>query len=308
VTCGCLARNSLILFLVIRVLPPQDAVEKTISEELRAVNPDAVHQTREELGLNGPLYRQYWNWASGLLRGDLGSSLHTKRSISEDLWYRIPVSFELSVIGLFFTWVISFPLGVMSALFQDRGPDYLLRGGAYLLDAIPGFVIAILLVTYLAVEFRWAPPLTFTYIWDDPVAHLKIMLLPTLVIAVGAVGNLIRFTRTFLLEVLRQDYMRTARAKGLPERVILMRHAMRNVALPFITIIGGSIPGLLTSSIIIERIFSLPGMGRYLVDAVNNLDYPVIEGLNLVFATLLMLSVLLVDISYAFLDPRIRYR
>ncbi|HXH22119.1 MAG TPA: ABC transporter permease [Dehalococcoidia bacterium] len=297
---------SIALFIVIRVLPPQDAVERELGEA-RIDNPEAVQKFREELGLTGSLLSQYMDWLTGVLTGDLGKSIHTRRAISEELTFRIPVSFELSIIGLFFTWAISFPLGVLSAVFQDKGPDYILRGGAYLLDSIPGFVVGILVLTYLAVYFQWAPPTSFSNVWDDPVRHVKIMLLPTLIIAVGAVGNLIRFTRTFLLEVLRQDYIRTARAKGLPENTVLARHAMKNVALPFVTIIGGAIPGLLTSSVIIENLFSLPGMGRYLTAASVNLDYPVVMTTTMFFAVITLSSQLLVDLSYAWLDPRVSY-
>ncbi len=297
---------SITLFIVIRVLPPEDAIEREIGEQ-RVDNPNAIADLRKQLGLDASLTRQYFNWLTGIFQGDLGKSIHTRRPIGKELTFRIPVSFELSVIGLFFTWAISFPLGVMSAVFQDKAPDYVFRGGAYLLDSIPSFVIGILVLTYLAVYFNWAPPTTFSYVWDDPVRHLKIMLLPTVIIAVGAVGNLIRFTRTFLLEVLRQDYIRTARAKGLPENTVLGRHALRNVALPFVTIIGGTIPGLLTSSVIIENLFSLPGMGRYLVTAAGNLDYPVIQTTTMVFAVITLASQLLVDLSYAWLDPRVSY-
>jgi peptide/nickel transport system permease protein len=297
---------SIALFIVIRVLPPEDAVERQLGEA-RYDNPGSVELLRNELGLDKSMFSQYVDWLTGVLTGDFGKSIYTRRAISEELTFRIPVSFELSIIGLMFTWMISFPLGVMSAVFQDKGPDYILRGGAYLLDSIPGFVIAILLLTYLAVYFDWAPPITFSNVWDDPVRHIKVMLLPTFIIALGSVGNLIRFTRTFLLEVLRQDYIRTARAKGLGENTILGRHAMRNVALPFVTIIGGTIPGLLTSSVIIETLFNLPGMGRYLVTASGALDYPVIQTTTMFFAVIVLASQLIVDLSYAWLDPRVSY-
>ncbi len=300
-----LAAMSLVLFMVIRVLPPEDALERQVLDA--DFDQQALTRLRQDLGLDGSLFSQYVNWVTGVLTGDLGKSIHTHKPISEELAFRIPVSFELSVIGLMFTWAISFPLGVLSAVFQDKSPDYLLRGGAYLLDSIPGFVIAILMITYLAVYFDWTPPITFSYLWDDPVRHLRIMLLPTFIIGIGSVGNLIRFTRTFLLEVLRQDYIRTARAKGLPENTVLARHALRNVALPFVTIIGGTIPALLTSSVIIENLFSLPGMGRYLTNAAGNLDYPVIMTTTMVFAVITLASQLIVDLSYAWLDPRVSY-
>jgi len=217
------------------------------------------------------------------------------------------VSVELSLIGLFFTWAISFPLGVFAAFYQDKFADYWLRTIAYALDALPSFVIAILLLTYLAVYFDWAPPVKFSYIWDNPLRHFQIMLLPSLIIGLASSGNLIRFTRTFLLEVLRQDYIRTARSKGLSERTVVLRHAFRNVALPFITIIGASIPLLLTSSAIIENLFSLPGMGRYLVNASATLDYPVVMATTMFFGIIVHVTRLITDLSYAWADPRVSY-
>jgi len=217
------------------------------------------------------------------------------------------VSFELSLIGFFFTWALSFPLGVLCALRQDRLPDYVLRSLAYAMDALPAILIGILLLTYLAINFGWAPPTTFAYFWDDPVRHLKIMILPTVVIAVTSAGNLVRFTRTFLLEVLRQDYIRTARAKGLSEQVVLVRHALRNVALPFITVLGAAIPGLLTSSVIIENLFNLPGMGRYTFQALINLDYPVFITTTMFYAVVILTSQLVTDLTYAWADPRVSY-
>jgi peptide/nickel transport system permease protein len=299
---------SILLFVVLRVLPPMDAAETlVVTDEQLASDPEAIERLREFLGLTGSLPEQYLRWAGGILRGDLGKSLHTKRPIRDELKTRIPVSMELSLIGLFFTWTISFPLGVLSAVYQDKAPDYILRGGAYFIDAIPNFVLGILLITYLAVFFRWAPPLSFVHVWDDPIRHMKIMLLPTLIVGLNATGNLIRFTRTFLLEVLRQDYIRTARAKGINERAVLLRHALKNVALPFVTIIGGIIPSLLVSSIIIEQIFNLPGMGRYLVAAARQLDYNVMMSTTMIFAIVTMTAHFITDLSYAWLDPRVSY-
>ena len=298
---------SVVLFVVIRVLPPQDAVDQIVSY-YGATDPALKEDLSKALGLQGSMVGQYFAWLGGVLRGDLGQSLHTRRPIVDDLTWRVPISFELSLIGLLFTWLISFPLGILSAVFQDRLPDYLLRGSAYLIDSIPTFAIAILLITYLAVEFNYAPPPKFTYPWDDFGNHVRIMILPTLLIGIGASGNLVRFTRTILLEVLRQDYIRTARAKGLRESGVLRRHALRNVAIPFLTIIGAAVPGLLTSSVLLEQIFMLPGMGRYLVEAAQRLDYPVIMATTMMFTLIALTADIIVDCSYALVDPRISYR
>jgi peptide/nickel transport system permease protein len=299
--------GSIVLFVAIKVLPPQDAADRRIPLEVSIENPHAADQYREALGIHGSLPEQYVRWATGFLTGDWGKSLLSQEPIINDLARRIPVSMELSLIGLAFTWALSFPLGIFAAIYQDRAPDYLLRTGAYALDALPSFVLAILLLTYLAVGFNWAPPVTFSYLWDDPVRHFQIMLLPTLLIGLASVGALIRFTRTFLLEVMRQDYIRTARSKGLPEGTVFMRHALRNVALPFITVIGTTIPTLLASSPIIELLFSLPGMGRYLVSAAGNLDYPVVMTTTMFFAIITLTTQLVTDLSYAWFDPRVSY-
>jgi peptide/nickel transport system permease protein len=299
--------GSMVLFTAINVLPPRDAIELRIGEERLREDPGLADAQRRALGIYGPLHERYFRWATGFVTGNWGRSLVSHRPIFQELKNRIPVSFEISFIGLFFTWTISFPLGVFAAVCQDKWPDYALRTGAYALDALPSFVMAILLLTYLAVYFNWAPPVTYSYFWDDPIRHAKIMALPTFIIAVTSSGNLIRFTRTFLLETMRQDYIRTARSKGLPERTVLLRHALRNIALPFITIIGNSLPTLLTSGAIIENLFSLPGMGRYLVQAAASLDYPVVMTCTMFFATIVLTTQLITDLSYAWADPRVSY-
>ncbi len=298
--------GSMVLFFSMRLLPPKDAIDLQLGE-YAVENPEAAVIAREQLGLSGPLWKQYIRWSSGFVTMDWGNSLHSRRPIVDELKNRIPVSFELSVIALVITWSVSFPLGVLSALFQDRGPDYFLRTGAYALDAIPAFIIGIVLLTVLAVQFRWAPPTSYSYLWEEPVRHMRIMILPAIVISIGAAGNLIRLTRTFLLEVLRQDYIRTARAKGLIERTVMTRHALRNLALPLVTIIGAQLPGLITSSVIIENLFSLPGMGRYLVAAAGNLDYPVVMTTTMFFAIISLCTQLITDLSYAIVDPRVSY-
>lgn len=299
--------GSLVLFVAMKELPPMDAIERRLGPEIMRDDPQLAEEQRKLLGIDGPLHEQYLNWASGFVTGDWGKSMMSEQPIIDELKNRIPVSMELSIIGLVFTWGVSFPLGILAAVNQDKFADYFLRTGAYALDALPSFVIAILLLTFLAVYFTWAPPVSFSYAWQDPVRHLEIMLLPALLTGLTAVGNLIRLTRTFLLEVMRQDYIRTARSKGLNERTVIMRHAMRNVALPFITIIGASIPILLTSSAIIETLFSLPGMGRYLVGAAQDLDYPVVMTTTMFFGIIVLTTQLITDLSYAWADPRVTY-
>ncbi len=300
--------GSMLLFFSLRVLPTDDAIDLRVDAQVADDNPEFAQQKREELGLTGSLPRQYVRWVSGFFTGDLGKSLVSKAPITDELKNRIPVSIELSFFSLFVTWTFSFPLGVLAAIKQDRFADYFLRTGAYALDALPSFVLGILLLTYLAVSFQWSPPVNFSYIWDEPIRHVRIMILPAFVIGVTAAGNLIRYTRTFLLEVMRQDYIRTARAKGLEERKVILRHALRNIALPFITILGAQVPLLLTSSAIIENLFSLPGMGRYLVQAAASLDYPVVMTVTMFYSIIILTTQLITDLSYAWADPRVTYK
>jgi peptide/nickel transport system permease protein len=300
---------TVILFIGLRVIVPAFVgdIVTIIAEQDFQANPERMDQLREELGLKRPLPVQYGEWMGQLLRGDLGASLVTGRPVIEEIRYRLPVSLELGLIGLAATVLIAVPMGVISALKQDRWPDYLLRTYAVGSSSVPAFWIAILVITFGSLWFRWAPPITFAYLWDDPVAHLKIMALPGLIIGLTPSGGFMRIMRSQMLEVLRQDYVRTARAKGLAEWRVVVEHALRNAMIPIVTIIGLTLPGLIPGTVLFEIIFVLPGMGRYLVESLRVMDYPVIQSTNVIFAVLIVTSNLLVDLSYAWIDPRIRY-
>jgi peptide/nickel transport system permease protein len=307
---------TILTFLFLRVFLPADVIDLIIGEYGR--NDPALREALEkELGISGNLFSQYLDWIglswfwggpTGILQGDLGESLHSGRPVLGELKRRVPVSFELGLWAQLSAIVVAVPLGVWAALKQDKWPDYGLRSSAILLNSVPSFWIAVLVITFGSIWFNWAPPINFKYLTEDPIAHLKIMALPAIIIGITPSGGLIRLIRTQMLEVLRQDYIRTAHAKGLSQNTVLYKHALRNALIPVVTVIGVGLPNIIAGTVIFEQIFIIPGMGRYLVDAVNNLDYPVVQGLNLVFALLLMFSILLVDLSYAFLDPRIRFR
>jgi peptide/nickel transport system permease protein len=298
---------SMITFIGLRVFMPSSVVDLLVGE-YGAKDEQLKKQLNDELGLSASVPVQYVKWMGEILRGDLGNSLHSGRPVSGELRRRIPVSLELGLWGLVTALITSIPLGVIAAVKQDSWPDYGLRSLAILLNAVPGFWLAILVITFGSIWFNWAPPIKFKYFTEDPIAHLKIMLLPAILIGITPSGGLVRLVRTQMLEVLREDYIRTARAKGLNERAVMYRHALRNTLIPVVTVVGVTLPGLIAGTVIFEQIFIIPGMGRYLVESVNQLDYPVIQATNLVFASLLVFSVLLVDISYAFIDPRIRLR
>jgi peptide/nickel transport system permease protein len=299
---------TLIVFTLLRVVVPlvyADAAD-LIAGEYGRQDPELRAKLKKEYGLSSSAPRQYLSFVNQLLHGDLGRSLFNGRSVAGEIKDRLPVSIELGMIGLLSGLIFSVPMGIMAALRQDQWPDYILRTLAILLNALPGFWLAILIITFGSLWFNWAPPLTFEYFQDDPIAHIKIMLLPALLIGLTPSAGLVRLMRTQMLEVQRQDYIRTAHAKGLRERQVIVRHAIRNALIPIVTVVGLTVPTLAAGTAIFESIFTLPGMGQYLVSSVSNLDYPVIMATNVIFATLIILSNLVVDLSYPLLDPRIR--
>ena len=297
---------TVLTFVGLRVLLPVSAIDQIVGEYGKN-DPELRRNIEEQLGLNGSVAKQYAIWMGEIVRGDFGSSLHSGRSVRGELKARIPVTLELGIVGLVagLTWAI--PLGVWSAVKQDHLLDYGARGLAILLSSVPSFWIAVLAITLGSIWFQYAPPIRYEDFWQDPVAHFKIMLLPCLIIALTPAGALIRLVRTTMLDVLRQDYVRTAHAKGLSNNTVLYRHALRNGLIPVITVVGAALPTLLAGTVIFERIFASPGMGVYLVEGITRLDYPVIQATNLIFAVLLVVAIILVDLSYAFLDPRIRF-
>lgn len=307
---------TILTFLGLRVVLPSDVID-TIIGEYGQNDPELRADLERQLGLDASVPQQYvewlgipWFWGgeAGVMQGNLGNSLIDRRSVLSEVKRRVPVSFELGVWGQLTAIIFSVPLGVWAAVRQDQWPDYGLRSLAILLAAVPSFWIAVLIITFGSIWFGWAPPLRFAFIHEDLLAHLKIMLLPALIIGLTPSGGLIRLTRTQMLEVLRQDYVRTAHAKGLKPATVFYKHALRNALIPIVTVIGVGLPGIISGTVIFEQIFLIPGMGRYFISAVNNLDYPVIQGLTLIFSALLMSAVILVDVSYAWLDPRIRYQ
>jgi peptide/nickel transport system permease protein len=300
---------TMIVFTLLRVVVPlvyADAAD-LIAGEYGRQDPELRAKLKQEYGLSSSVPRQYGEFLLQLSHGDLGRSLFNGRSVAGEIKDRLPVSIELGLVGLLSGLLFAVPMGILAAINQDKWPDYILRTFAILLAAVPGFWLAILIITFGSVWFNWAPPLHFAYFQEDPVAHIKIMLLPALLIGLTPSAGLIRLMRTQMLEVQRQDYVRTARAKGLTSRRVIARHAVPNALIPIVTVIGLTIPTLAAGTAIFESIFTLPGMGQYLLSAVSNLDYPVIMATNVVFATLIIFSNLLVDLSYPLLDPRIRY-
>ncbi len=294
---------SVFVFALIRLLPG-DAVTMLLQDYAYAENLDAL---RAKLGLDKPVYVQYWEWLGRVLRGDLGASLRSRQPIIDELLRRLPITAELGLLAMAIGLLISIPVGVLSAVKQDTITDYLARGVAVAALAIPGFWLGTLVITFPSIWFRWTPPLQYTPIYVDPIKNLSHVIIPAAILGIGLSGTLMRLTRATMLEVLRQDYVRTAQAKGLSGRVVIFRHALKNAVIPVVTVLGLQVSVLVGGSVVMEQIFVIPGMGRYLLEAIQYRDYPVIQALNLVFAAVILTSNLVVDLVYAYLDPRIQY-
>jgi peptide/nickel transport system permease protein len=297
---------SLAIFSLVRILPG-DAVIMQL-DQAAAPTPEALTRARQELGLERPFLAQYRVWISGALHGDLGRSLITRRSVTSELGKRINLTSHLAVMSIIVAMLIALPVGVLSAVKQDTASDYLARFFAILGLSLPDFWLATVAITFLAIWVQWIPPVGFAPLWEDPVRCLGQLAIPALIIGARLAAVSMRMTRSSLLEVLRQDYIRTARAKGARERAVIVRHALKNAFIPVVTVIGQQFSVLLGGTVIVEFIFLQPGVGSLMLDAVLLRDYTLIQGAVLFFAAVVVATNLLVDLSYAWLDPRIRYR
>jgi peptide/nickel transport system permease protein len=311
---------TIIAFLSVRFIPGS-LVDMMVADKYREASGSMEEMTaavKEQLGLDVPIWKQYLRWLgvwsqkdgsfSGVLEGDLGKSLWSERIIRDEIIMRIPISLELGIIALVTALLMAFPIGIYSAIRQDTIGDYLGRSFAILCIAVPSFWLATMIYIYPSKLFHWTPPIIYYRITEDFWANIGQFIIPGLLMGIAMSGTTMRMTRTMMLEVLRQDYIRTAWSKGLRERVVVLKHALKNSLIPIITIIGLQIPVLIGGAVIMEQIFVLPGMGRLLLDALSARDYPVVSGVNVVMATVILLVNLLVDLTYAWLDPRIRYR
>lgn len=293
---------SLGTFLAIRVLPGDLATAKLGDN----ANPEDVAALRIELGLDRPLIVQYGEWIGGVLSGDPGDSLKSGIPVGKTLLRRIPATLELALLSIIVAFVIGIPLGIIAAVRQDRATDQIIRVVAVVGQAIPSFWIAIVTLTMLSLYFSWAPPFEYRSVFDDPVHNMKQMLIPALILGYAQAATLMRFTRSAMLEVLRQDYMRTARSKGLRSSTVIQRHGLRNAMNPILSISGVQLSALIGGSVIVEQIFSLPGVGSLTLDAIVTRDYPQLQ-LNVLFLALVVTFMnLVVDLSYGILDPRLR--
>ncbi len=299
---------TLIVFCVIRMIPG-DIIDLMISQH----DFSDIEITRESLekalGLDVPIYIQYFRWIKGIiLHGDLGKSLWTDTRVSDEVFARLPVTLELAVIALVIGLVIAIPIGVYSAIRQDTAGDYAGRTFSILGLAIPGFWLGTMIVVYPSLWWGWSPPIELVPFREDPWENLKTFLIPGALMGLAMSAVTMRMTRAMMLEVLRQDYIRTAWAKGLKEKIVIIRHALKNALIPVITLIGLQLPILIGGAVVMERIFVLPGLGLLMLEAIFQRDYPIVTGLMLILGAIVLVINLLVDLSYGFLDPKVRYR
>jgi peptide/nickel transport system permease protein len=296
---------SVIVFAIMRFMPG-DVVLRMVEGHAYAPTVEAL---RKELGLDRPAYVQYAEWIGGIvLRADFGQSYWTRQPILEEFVARFPVTLELAALTILVSVIVGILIGIVSAVRQDTVSDYVGRVFAILALSVPYFGLAVLVVVLPAIYFKWTPVYTYVAFTTDPLENLKIMLVPSLVFGVTRAGPIMRIMRSALLDVMRQDYIRTAWSKGLPERAIVLRHALKNAMIPVVTLIGLQTPLYIGGSVIIEAIFRLPGVGLFFFEALMRLDYPVVQSVNLIIAAMVVGLNLAIDLTYAFLDPRIRYR
>ena len=298
---------TILVFLSVRFIPG-DIIDTMIRDLEYAGPPIDRAAIERRLGLDVPVYVQYGRWVGGIfLRGTLGESLLGGFSIEEKILARLPVTLELGALALVIGFLIALPVGIYSAIRQYTAADYVGRSFAIVGLATPNFWLGLMVVIFPAIWWAWSPPMQLIPFREDPLGNLGMFLLPSLILGTASAAATMRMTRTMMLEVLRQDYIRTAWSKGLRERVVVVRHATRNALIPVVSLIGLQLPILVGGSVIMENIFNLPGLGGLMLDALEIRDYPLVSGINLLFATGVVVINLLIDLLYAYLDPRVRH-
>ncbi len=308
---------AIIVFFSIRLIPG-DVIDLMLAEQYAGASPYDRPRLEHEMGLDLPIYTQFGRWMgflsipdegyNGILQGNLGKSLWTDRKVTTELANRFPVSFELGFLALVIGQIIALPIGIYSAIRQDTVSDYVGRSFAVFCIAVPGFWLATMVMVFPSLWWGWSPQMRYIPISENLMSNLGQFLIPAIIMGMMLSGTTMRMTRTMMLEMLRQDYIRTAWAKGLKERAVVLKHALRNAFIPVVTIIGMQLPVMISGSVIMENIFCLPGVGSYLMQVITKRDYIPLSGLNLVMASFVLFVNLAIDITYAYLDPRVHYR
>jgi len=296
---------SVLIFLLIRLVPG-DAVTLWIGQE-GTMTPEVQKTLRKMFGLTDPLPVQYLRWLGDLLQGDLGYSFRSRLPVAQLMGRSLPITIELAAMAMLLTAAIAVPLGVLSAVRRNTPTDLIARLLGLVGLSMPSFWLAVLFILISATYFDWLPALIYVSPLKDLAENLKQMVMPTVALALPLMAVVMRMTRSAMLEVLNQDYVRTARAKGVAEQVMLLRHAMKNALIPIVTVMGIQLGRLLGGAVIVEQIFALPGVGTLLVSAITERDYPMVQGTVLAMGLLFILVQLLVDLCYGYIDPRIRY-
>ena len=300
---------SLIVFIMLQMIPG-DIVDSMIAELERRGRAGVDRETLVRmLGLDVPVYVQYGRWIRDIvLHGNLGVALSHGLPVTEQIFSRVGVTLELGILAIIIAVSISLPIGILSAIRQDTFGDYLGRSVAIIFIAVPSFWVATLVFLYPSLIWNWSPSVDLVPLAENPIANLKVYAIPSFILGMAMAGTAMRMTRTMMLEVLRQDYIRTAYAKGLRERIVVVRHSLKNALIPVVTVLGAELPVLVGGSVIIEQIFALPGMGTLLIDMLHRRDFTMVAGINIIVAAAVVLANLIVDLSYAYLDPRVRFR
>jgi peptide/nickel transport system permease protein len=310
---------AILVFLTVRFIPGSviDLMVAEMSQEASLGQQISADYIKESLGLDQPIHIQFLRWlgvmpqkdgkVSGVIEGNLGASLWSGRRITTELGAKIPISLELGVLAILSGLLIALPIGIYSAIRQDTWGDYAGRTFAILAISLPGFWLCTMVIVYPSIWWGWSPAMEYIPFTKDPMGNFIQFIIPAVILGLVFSGGTMRMIRTMMLEVLRQDYIRTAWSKGLNERTVIFRHALKNALIPVVTIVGAQLPILIGGAVVEEQIFALPGVGRYLIDAINRRDYPIISGVNLVIATFILICNLLIDLTYAWLDPRVTY-
>ena len=298
---------TILVFFVMRVVPGDPAIALLEGDGGGSYTQQDLENLRAELGTDRNIAAQYVSWLGGIIKGDFGDSYWFKASVMTELGNRMPRTLELAVLAITLSVLFSVPLGIVSAIKPDSWLDLGARTFTIIGIAIPNFLMAILMILLLLAVFNWLPPLGYVELWENPLRNLQQMIFPAIALAIYDMAFIGRVTRSSMMEVLREDYMRTARAKGLAERVVLVRHGLKNAFLPILTISGWQFARLFEGAVIIETIFLIPGVGRILIEAIFHRDFPMIQAVIVVIGTGVLLINLVVDLLYGWLDPRIRY-
>ncbi len=296
---------TLLVFLIMRVVPGDITSMLSGAGPGEKIDPEELARLREELGIDRPLYVQYVTWLIGIPKGDLGDSLWNRMPVKGEIFHRFPITMQMAIMAATLGFLFGLPLGIVSALRRGTWIDLLSRLVSIMFLAAPTFWLGLLVLTFLRRTFNWIPPLGFNLLWENPGDNLAQLIFPALIIASHLMAIVARMSRSTMLEVLREDYIRTARAKGLPESTVIIRHVLKNSMIPVITIVSLSVGSLLAGAVVMERVFSIPGIGLYLLESITNRDYTAVQALVLIFAAIFVVINLLTDITYGWLDPRI---